>query len=133
MDLKMERNKYEIVVVSLGDYSFDTLMKKKLYAFPKGSRKVGKYFAFYKNKSISYYAKVKESSEGDKNDVGIGYWLNCLPDAEPPYQIVKFDKIIKLKTPILKEESQRGKGHILGARYTDLKRLLSAKKISDLF
>ena len=38
---KMEDKKYEVVVVSLGDYSLDILMKKKFYAFPRGSRKVG--------------------------------------------------------------------------------------------
>lgn len=130
---KMEDKKYEVVVVSLGDYSLDILMKKKFYAFPRGSRKVGDYFAFYKNKKIASYAKVKESFQGDKSDVGIGYWLHCLPDADPPYEIVRFEKIIDLKKPILKDETGRGKGQIRGVRYTTLKKLLGAKKISELF
>src|SRR3989344_9419268 len=127
----MEKSEVEVVVVSIGDYSWKDLLGKKLYAFPKG--KVGKYFAFYKNGEISYYAKVKSSKEGGKEDVGIEYWFYCMPDADPPYQIVLFDKIQKLKYPIKKDDFRRGRGHIQGRRYTTLKKLLTAKKISELF
>jgi hypothetical protein len=65
-------NKIEVVIVSIDNYSLEKLIKEKFYAFPKGSRKVGEYFAFYKEGKISYYAKVKESLEGDKKDVGVG-------------------------------------------------------------
>lgn len=121
----------EVVIVSIDNYSWEKLMKDKFYAFPKGSRKVGEYFAFYKDGKISYYAKVKESLEGDKEDVGVGYWLYCMPDAEPPFQIVKFQWVRKLKNEIKKEEKGRGK-HIQGRVYTTLKKLLNAKSISDL-
>ena len=120
-----------LVVVSIGSYSFNTLLKEKFYAFPKGSRKVREYFAFYKNGKIEYYSKVSSSEEGGKNEVGTGYWLYCMPDAEPPYQIIKFNKLIKLKNPIMKNIG-RG-GHIQGTRYTQIKKLLKAKTIKDLF
>lgn len=120
----------DVVIISMSDYSWNALTKNKFYAFPKGTRKVGKYFAFYRKGRISHYAKVKSTKEGGKKDVGIGYWLYCMPDAEPPYQIVKFDRIIKLRSQI-KKEGLRG-GHIQGTRYTTLKKLLNAKTISDL-
>jgi hypothetical protein len=120
-----------VVVVSIGNYSFNILSKEKFYAFPKGSRKVGEYFAFYKNGKIEYYAKVSLSKEGGKEEVGAGYWIYCMPDAEPPYQIIKFNKLIKLKNPIVKNTG-RG-GYIQGTRYTSIKKLLKAKTIKDLF
>ena len=120
----------DVVVVSISDYSWKILSEKKFYAFPMGSRKIGKYFAFYKNGAISYYGEVVKSEEGGKNEVGIGYWLYCMPDAEPPFQLVEFDKIIKLRSPV-KKEGIRG-GHIQGTRYTTLQKLLKAKTISDL-
>lgn len=127
--MKKER---EVVVVSIDSYSWKILMDKKFYAFPKGSRIVGEYFAFYRKGEIAYYSKVKKSEEGGKNDIGFGYWLYCFPDSEPPFQIVKFDKLIKIKNPIKKDEAGRGKGHIQGRIYTTLKKLLKAKRISDL-
>ena len=126
----MEENKIEVVVVSMSNYSWKILMDKKFYAFPKGSRKVGEYFAFYKDGKISHYAKVKTAKEVDKKELGVGYWLYCMPDAEPPFQLVEFDKIIKLRSPV-KKEGIRG-GHIQGTRYTTLQKLLKAKTISDL-
>src|SRR3989344_1778887 len=111
----------DVVVVSISDYSWKILSEKKFYAFPMGSRKIGKYFAFYKNGAISYYGEVVKSEEGGKNEVGIGYWLYCMPDAEPPYQIVRFDKIKKLKIPIKRnDEGRGGRGHIQGCIYTTL-------------
>jgi hypothetical protein len=128
----MKKDDVEVVVVSIDDYSLDVLKKKKFYAFPRGSRQIGKYFAFYKNRKIEFYGEVSESFEGDKNEVGIGYWLNCLPDAEPPFQIVKFKEFIKLEKPIVKDDNSRGRGHVQGRVYTTLKKLLNAKIISDL-
>ncbi|MBU2523140.1 MAG: hypothetical protein KKE23_02525 [Nanoarchaeota archaeon] len=124
-------NQEEVVVVSISDYSWNILKKEKFYAFPMGSRKDGKYFAFYRKGEISHYAEVKEIVEGGKEDIGYGYWLYCMPDAEPPFKIVKFKRIIKLKNPITREESKRG-GHVQGKVYTTLKRFLRAKTISDL-
>ncbi len=127
----MEENK-EVVVVSIDNYSFDILLKKKFYAFPKGSRKIGEYFAFYKGGAITHYGKVKSSKEVGKSEIGFGYWLYCFPDAEPPFQMVTFNKIMKLKFPIKKTSLGRGKG-IQGRIYTTLNKLLNAKDISDLF
>lgn len=124
-------DKEEVIVVSISDYSWNILKKDKFYAFPRGSRKDGKYFAFYRKGEIAYYGEVKEIVEGGKKDVGYGYWLYCMPDAEPPFKIVKFKRIIKLKNPITIGESGRGK-HIQGKVYTTLKKLLKAKTISDL-
>lgn len=120
----------DVVVVSMGEYSWNILIKEKFYAFPLRSRKVGKYFAFYRKGVIAHYAEVESSEQGDKEKVGIGYWLHCMPDAEPPYQIVRFNKILKLKKEI-KKESSKG-GHIQGTRYTTLKKLLNARIISEL-
>lgn len=123
----------DVIVVSIGNYSWNALLKKKFYAFPKNSRKIGKYFAFYRNGEIRYYSKVKSFNEGSKSDIGIGYWLYCMPDAEPPFQIVKFDKIEKLKKPIKKDiGAGRGKGHVQGKLYTTFTKLLNAKKVSEL-
>jgi hypothetical protein len=55
-----------------------------------------------------------------------------LPDAEPPFEMVKFKKLIKLKKPIVKEDNSRGKGHVQGRIYTTYKKLMKAKTISDL-
>lgn len=126
----MKKEESDVVVVSMGNYSWKVLFEKKFYAFPKGSRKIGKYFAFYKDGEISHYAKVKEVKEGDKKDIGFGYWAYCMPDTEPPFQMVIFDSIVKLRTPI-KKEGLRG-GHIQGTRYTTIKKLLNAKTIFDL-
>ncbi len=128
----MQEKEIEVVVVSMSEYSWKVLMEKKFYAFPKGSRKIGKYFAFYKDREISYYGEVKSSEDGGKSDVGIGYWLYCLPDADPPFQIVRFDKIKRLKKPIKKNIDGKGKGHIQGARYTTFKKFMKAKMITDL-
>jgi hypothetical protein len=125
----------EVVVVSIEDYSWDVLLKNGMYAFPKGTRKVGDYFAFYKKapvSAITHYAKVLSFKEGDKNEVGIGYWVKCFPDADPPYVIVNFEKVKKLKNPIKKNVSGRGKGHVQGRIYTTLTKLLKAKTISEL-
>lgn len=127
-----DNGEVEVVVVSIDDYSLNILKNRKFYAFPRGSRKVGKYFAFYKNGKIDFYGEVSSSDDGDKSDVGIDYWLRCLPDANPPFKIVRFNKFIKLKNPILKDNVGRGKGHIQGRIYTTLKKLLKAKKVSDL-
>lgn len=128
----MEKEEREVVVVSIDNYSLDVLMKKKFYAFPMGSRKIGRYFAFYKDGQISYYAEVKKAEEGGKSEVGVGYWLYCLADADPPFQIVRFDKIKKLRSPVKKDNLGRGKGHVQGRIYTTFKKLLKAKTISDL-
>ena len=128
----MENQERDVIVVSISNYSWDVLIKKKFYAFPKRSRKATKYFAFYRKGEISYYGEVKEITEGGKKDIGYGYWLYCMPDAEPPFQIVKFKKITRLKTPIKKDEVGRGGGHIQGRIYTTFKKLLRAKVISDL-
>jgi len=125
----------DVVVVSIDNYSWNILINKKYFAFPKGTRKIGEYFAFYKKEPISavtHYAKVLQSQEGDKKDVGIGYWLNCFPDSQPPYVIVRFDKIKKLKQPVRKDNLGRGKGHVQGRIYTSLNKLLKAKTISQL-
>lgn len=127
----MDKKEVEVVVVSIDNYSYNCLIKNKFYAFPKGSRKAGKYFAFYKNGEISYYAEVKKLEEVGKSEIG-AYWIYCFPDAEPPYQKVIFSKIIKLKQPIKKDNAGRGKGHIQGRIYTTLRKLLNAKTISDL-
>lgn len=123
----------DVVVVAIDNYSWEILMKKKFFAFPKGSRKIVKYFAFYKNGEIAYYGEVKKSEEGSKRDVGFGYWLYCMPDADPPFQIVRFNEITKLKKPIVKNNLGRGKGHIQGRVYTTFKKLLKAKTIADLY
>jgi hypothetical protein len=122
----------EVVVVSIDDYSLNVLKTEGFYAFPKGSRKIGKYFAFYKNRQIEFYGEVSEAKEVSKQEVGISYWLRCLPDAEPPFEMVKFKKLVKLKKPIVKEENSRGKGHVQGRIYTTYKKLMKAKTISDL-
>lgn len=128
----MEKEDVEVVVVSLDDYSWKVLIENKFYAFPRGTRKVGKYFAFYRKGEISHYAEVEKSEEVDKQEVGIGYWLHCMPDAEPPFQRVTFSKINKLKVPIKKDAGGGHGTHVQGRRYTTLKKLLKAKTISDL-
>ena len=128
----MEKDNKNVVVVSVDNYSFKVLLKKKFYAFPKGSRKIGEYFAFYKDKEIIYYGKVKKAKEVEKSELGVGYWLYCFPDSEPPFQRVTFDKIIKLKNPIKKDNMGKGRGHVQGRIYTTLKKLLKAKTVSDL-
>jgi hypothetical protein len=107
------------------------LIKKKFYAFPRKLAREVKYFAFYNGGTISYYAEVRKMGECGKQDVGVGYWLRCLPDAEPPFQIARFCKIKKLRNPI-KKENEVGRGHIQGRLYTTMKILLNARKISDL-
>lgn len=127
----MKKDEEGVIIVSLDDYSWKVILEKKFYAFPKGSRKIEKYFGFYRKKPISaitHYAKVKTIEEGGKEEVGTKYWLYCLPDAEPPFQIVRFDKIIKLKLPI-KKDLKRG---IQGRIYTTIKKMLNSKKITDL-
>ena len=124
-------NEVEVVVVAIDNLSLKALNEKKFYAFPKGSRKIGKYFAFYKAGEIFAYAEVKKVQEVGKSELG-SYWIYCFPDAEPPYQKVSFDKIIKLKNPIKKDNMGRGKGSIQGRIYTTFKQLLAAKKVSDL-
>ena len=128
----MKEEEVEVVVVAVDDYSFDVLKKQKFYAFPLKSRKVGKYFAFYKNGQIIFYGEVSKTEEADKDTIGFGYWLHCLADKEPPFQLVRFKKLIKLKNPISKDNLGRGKGHIQGRIYTTLKKLLKAKNISEL-
>jgi hypothetical protein len=127
----MKNEEADVIVVAISNYSWDILNKKKFYAFPKGSRKVRKYFAFYRNGEISHYAEVKSIEDGNKQDVGIGYWLYCMPDADPPFQIVRFEKIKKLRTPIKKDTFGK-RNHIQGRVYTTIKSLLKAKTISDL-
>ena len=127
----MDKNESDVVVVAIEKYSWETLIKKKFFAFPKGSRRVCKYFAFYRKGEIANYAEVKGVTEGEKKDVGIGYWLYCFPDAEPPFEIVKFKTMKKLEPPI-KKDGVRGRGHVQGRIYTTLKKLLKAKKVSDL-
>jgi hypothetical protein len=130
------KNDEKVIVVSIDNYSWKVLIERKFYAFPKGSRKIGKYFAFYKKypiSAITHYGEVSKTEEGGKQEVGIGYWLNCLPDAEPPFQIVRFKKIKKLHFPVRKDNNLgRGKGHIQGRIYTTLSKLLKARKIPEL-
>jgi len=128
-------SKTDVTVVSIDKYSWSILQKRGFYAFPNNSREAKKYFAFYLGKPISaitHYAEAKSINEGGKIDVGIDYWLQELPDKEPPYIIVKFDKLIKLKTPIKKDNLGRGRGHVQGRIYTSLKKLLKSKTISQL-
>jgi len=124
-------NQEEVIVVPISDYSWDILKKKKFYAFPKGSRKEGKYFAFYRKGEITHYGEVNGVADAGKDDIGYGYWLYCMPDSEPPFRMIKFKKLIKLKNSIKKGELRRG-GHIQGKVYTTLKKFLKAKLISDL-
>lgn len=128
----MDKEETDVVVVSIDKYSFDILMDKKFYAFPNGSRKVKEYFAFYRNGEITHYGKVKTDEEVDKSELGVSYWLYCFPDAEPPFRRVTFQKLIKLKNPIKKDNLGRGKGHVQGRIYTTYKKLMKAKTISDL-
>ena len=128
----MEKEEKNVVVVSIDKYSFDILIDKNFYAFPKGSRKVKEYFAFYRKGEINYYGKVKKDEDVDKSELGVSYWLYCFPDSEPPFKRVTFDKLIKLKNPIKKDNIGRGKGHIQGRIYTTFKKLLKAKTIIDL-
>lgn len=132
---RMKKEEQNVVIVAIDNYSWKVLMDKGFYAFPIRTRKVGEYFAFYQKEPISavtHYGKVIKAEEGGKTDVGIGYWLNCFPDAEPPFQIVRFDRIIKLKSPIKKDSIGRGGVHIQGRVYTSFKKLMKAKKISQL-
>jgi hypothetical protein len=120
----------DVLVVSIGDYSFKVLLEEKFYAFPKGSRRIVKYIAFYKNGKVEYYGEVDKLVEGNKKDIGLDYWIYCMPDHEPPFEIVKFKKIIKLKNELTKDNF-RG-GHIQGKKYTTIKKLLNSSKISEL-
>jgi len=129
--MNKEEKEVEVVVVAIDNLSLKYLNEKKFYAFPKGSRKIGKYFAFYKSGEIFAYAEVKKLKEVGKSELG-SYWIYCFPDAEPPFQKVTFDKIIKLKVPIKKDNLGRGKGHIQGRIYTTFRQLLAAKTIADL-
>ncbi|MCR4284656.1 MAG: hypothetical protein NUV97_01265 [archaeon] len=122
----------DVVVVSIDDYSWNILKKKNFFAFPKGSRKILKYFAFYTGGKITHYAKVKSFKEASKGEVGFGYWLYCFPDANPPFHLVLFERMIKLKNTIKKDNLGRGRGHVQGRIYTTLNKLLKAKTIKDL-
>lgn len=128
----MNKEEKNVVVVSIDKYSFDILMNKKFYAFPKNSRRIEKYFAFYKDGEINYYGIVKSEKEVNKLELGIGYWLYCFPDSEPPFKMVTFDKLIKFKNPIKRDVHKKGKGYIQGRIYTTYKKLMKAKTISDL-
>lgn len=126
-----------VTVVSMDKYSLNILLDKGFYAFPKGSRKVNEYFAFYHSGEINYYGKVTEALEVMEEEfekiLGKEYWLLSFPDANPPFKIVKFNKIEKLKAPVIKENLGRGKGQIQGRVYTSFKRLINSKTILDLF
>jgi hypothetical protein len=120
-----------VTVVALDAYSWKELLQNKFYAFPMKSRKISDYFAFYQSKPISaitHYARVQSCEEGNKEDVGILYWLKCMPNAEPPFQIVKFNEIKKLRSSIVKDNYS-----IQGKAYTTLGKLFSARNISDIF
>lgn len=134
--MKDVEKKEPVTIVALDNYSWKLLLQNKFYAFPKGSRKIGSYFAFYQGRPISaitHYAKVDSLEEGGREDVGIRYWLNCMPNATPPFQIVRFKEIKKIRSPITKDDSFGQSHHIQGKAYTDLKELLSAKNIPDIF
>jgi len=128
----MDNNEKNVIVVSIDKYSFDILLKKKFYGFPNGSRQIKEYFAFYRNGEITHYSKVKDVKDVSITELGVNYWLYCFPDSEPPFKKVIFDKLIKLKTPIKKDGSGRGKA-IQGRVYTTFNNLMSAKLITDLF
>jgi len=129
----MEDKIKEVVVVALDKYSWEVLMKEKFYIFPENTRKVGTYFAFYKGKPISaitHYAKTESQGEIKIKEIPSKYWLMNLSSHSPPYTIVKFKEIKKLRSSIKKPEG-RGKG-IQGRIYTTLKKLMSSKLISEL-
>lgn len=122
----------DTIVVSLDEYSFKTLKEKKFYAFPKKSRKIKKYFAFYNGKPISaitHYAKVADVEEGNRFIVDSKYWLMNLAKSEPPYIKVKFKEIKKFKSPI---KADKKRGTIQGRIYTNLEKLKKSNKISEL-
>lgn len=134
--LKVEKNKISkknVIVVSLDDYSWKILLKEKFYIFPKNSRRVEEYFAFYKGKplsAITHYAKVSFHKEINVNDIPSGYWLRNLADHSPPYILVKFVKINKLRRYVKKEA---GRGHgIQGRIYTSFEKLKNSTLISEL-
>jgi hypothetical protein len=129
--LKDEDN--DVIVVSIDEYSLSRLINDLFYSFPKGTRKVKKFFAFYESGKITYYAQVDTVKEVGKSELDLEYWAYCFPDKEPPYQMVTFKKINKLEFPInINKNLPRGKGHIQGRIYTSIKKLKSAKFISDL-
>lgn len=125
--------KKNVVVVALDDYSWKILLKDKFYIFPKSSRRVEEYFAFYKGKplsAITHYAKVAFYKEIEVKDIPSRYWLRNLANYSSPYILVSFSKINKLRRYIKKEDG-RGKG-IQGRIYTSLEKLKNSKFISNL-
>jgi hypothetical protein len=131
--LIMKEDSKEVVVVALDKYSWEVLIKEKFYIFPKNTRKVGTYFAFYKGKPVSaitHYSKTESHNEIKIKEIPSKYWLMNLSSHSPPYTIVRFKQIKKLRSPIKKSEG-RGRG-VQGRIYTTLKKLMKSKLISEL-
>ncbi len=125
----MEKN--DLLIVSIDDYSLDVLLKESFYATKRKLDPQFKFIAFYQKGvigAITYYGIIDKVLEGDKNDVGMVYWLRNFPEKDPPYIIVRFKKIVRLKKP-LKRDIKRG---VQGPIKSNFKKLEEASKLSDL-
>ena len=122
----------DTLVVSVDDFSMDTLLKKNFYATAKKFSGDIKFIAFYQKMPISaitHYAEIDKIMEGNVDDVGVNYWIRNFPERKPPYTIIKLKELKRLRSPI-KRDTNIG---VQSPVYTSINLLKSAKVLSNLF
>jgi hypothetical protein len=121
----------DTLIVSIDEFSMSVLEKEGFYATKKPIKEGTRFIAFYRSLpigGITCYAEIKEVCQGDRADVGAVYWMRNFPEQEPPYNLVRFKKIQKLKR-VVKKDTKNG---IQGPVYSTLERIKNTTKLSEL-
>jgi hypothetical protein len=121
------------MIVSVGDYAFNVVQEKNIYACPASyrGRDRGEYTAFYRTKpvqKITHYAKVKDIVEDDVEELTSTDKLRMFPRPSSDARVFKLEELKQFEIPIKKDSNTA----IQGAWYRDLEELKRAKTISDI-
>jgi hypothetical protein len=125
------------LIVSVGDYSFDKVKERGIYAFPTSyGRDHCDHAAFYRGKpigAITHYAKVKEVIEegtsGDSELLDQTDRVLMFPErVDEPATIFKLGELIRLDNPVSSDD----RNWIQSVMYQDLDEVLKADTVGDL-
>jgi len=119
-----------VIVVSVGDFTFSRAKEEEIYAFPSSyNRSAKKYIAFYRSAptgAVTHFAEIEDVEENFEPEVKykIIAFGDRVDEEATCFHLANFRE---LSEPV----SSNGHG-IQGIVYTTLKKLKNAEKVSEL-